>query len=303
MIIKVGTRKSQLALTQTKQVISLLEKANPDVTFELVTYQTTGDKLVHASLQEIGGKGVFVKDIEVGLLNKKIDIAIHSLKDVPSILPNGCVIGAIPKREDVRDCMIFHQPNMTLDTLPQGAKVGTSSLRRQAQLLKLRPDLNIVALRGNIDTRIQKVLDGEYDAIVLAMAGLSRMGWLEKETLSLQPLDTKVFLPAISQGALAIECREEDTHVLDIIQRIHDEKTAQEVTIERDFLKQMDGDCTFPIGAYATVQDNIYTLQTMLATEETMTCVYATVSDEQAHTLAKNAADCLEAQGAFGRKK
>ena len=149
--IKVGTRKSQLAMTQTKMVVERLKECHPDVEFELVPYKTQGDRLVHVSLQTIGGKGVFVKEIEQALLNQDIDIAIHSLKDVPSILVDGCTIGAIPEREDVRDCLIFREEGMTLETLPQGAVVGTSSIRRQVQLQSLRSDLQFKPLRGNID--------------------------------------------------------------------------------------------------------------------------------------------------------
>ena len=178
--IKVGTRKSQLAMTQTKMVVERLKECHPDVEFELVPYKTQGDRLVHVSLQTIGGKGVFVKEIEQALLNQDIDIAIHSLKDVPSLLVDGCTIGAIPEREDVRDCLIYREEGMTLETLPQGAVVGTSSIRRQVQLQSLRSDLQFKPLRGNIDSRIRKLQEGECDAIVLAAAGLKRIGYLDQ---------------------------------------------------------------------------------------------------------------------------
>ncbi|GGE33884.1 hydroxymethylbilane synthase [Streptococcus himalayensis] len=297
--IKVGTRKSKLAQTQTKQVLALLEEQHPDLTFELVPYQTKGDRLNTISLQEIGGKGVFVKEIERALLAKEIDIAVHSLKDMPALLVEGCQLGAIPRREDVRDCLIFHQAGQTLDNLPKGARVGTSSLRRQAQLLKVRPDLTICELRGNIDTRIQKVQNGEYDAIVLAMAGLSRMGWLEQGGLHIEPLTLETCLPAISQGALAIECRKEDPELVAILQSIHDEQTAACVTIEREVLALMNADCTFPIAAYAQKLPAGYQLDVMLATKEG-TCLYACVTGQAPDTLAKEAVDKLAAQGAWG---
>ncbi|MEW4353841.1 hydroxymethylbilane synthase [Streptococcus pneumoniae] len=297
--IKVGTRKSKLAQTQTKQVLALIQKQHPEVVFELVPYQTKGDRLSTVSLQEIGGKGVFVKEIERALLAKEIDIAIHSLKDMPALLVEGCQLGAIPVREDVRDCLIFHQENQSLATLPKGARVGTSSLRRKVQLLKIRPDLTICELRGNIDTRIQKVQDGEYDAIVLAMAGLSRMGWLDKDELNIEPLSLETCLPAISQGALAIECRKGDEKLLEILQSIHDEKTAACVTIEREVLALMNADCTFPIAAYAQKPETDYQLDAMLATKEGK-CLYASVVGDDPTNLAKEVVEKLAAQGAWG---
>lgn len=301
MIIKVGTRQSKLATTQTNQVLALLKEKNPTVDFELVYYHTKGDKLVNVSLQEIGGKGVFVKDIEQGLIDGVIDIAVHSLKDVPSVLPENCHIGAYPKRVDYRDCLIFNQQQMTLDTLPIGAVIGTSSLRRKAQILKYRPDLIVKPLRGNIDTRIQKVKVGEYDAIILAMAGLSRIGWLtDHNDLNIQPLDETICLPAISQGVLAIESRVNDTLVNDILQSIDDHQTRVLAEIERDFLRLMNGDCTFPIGALASQHENDYTLKTMLASEDMTTCYFAEVTSKNIAELATLSAQQLQKQGAFG---
>ncbi|MGT2785029.1 hydroxymethylbilane synthase [Streptococcus merionis] len=298
-VIKVGTRNSKLAQTQTKQVLDQIQQFHPEITFELVPYTTKGDRLSHVSLQEIGGKGVFVKEIERALLDKEIDLAIHSLKDMPALLVEGCQIGAIPKREDARDCLIFHQKGMTLERLPKGACVGTSSLRRKVQLLKLRPDLEIRDLRGNIDTRVQKVLDGEYDAIVLAMAGLSRIGWLEDEALPIEVLDVSDCLPAISQGALAIECRQGDMNVLHLLKEVHDKETADEVTLEREVLALMQADCTFPLAALAQKTSSGYQLDAMLATADG-TCVYARVSGEKTQNLASQVVEQLEKQGAFG---
>lgn len=303
MKIRVGTRKSKLAVTQTNQVLTLLKEKNPHVNFELVYYRTTGDKLVNVSLQDIGGKGVFVKDIEQGLINGDIDIAIHSLKDVPSILPNKCHIGAYPKRVDYRDCLIFNQSNVTLDTLPKNSVVGTSSLRRKAQILKYRPDLIIKPLRGNIDTRIEKVKNGEYDAIILAMAGLHRMGWLDHSaTMNIQPLSEEICIPAISQGILAIESCVDNIEINKILNTINDETTKIIAEIERDFLRLMNGDCTFPIGALASQKNNQFTLKAMLASEDMNNVYTAIATSDCKETLAQKVADLLQQQGAFGVK-
>ena len=186
-VIKVGTRKSKLAMTQTQQLVDQLKKLHPERDFVLIPYTTKGDRLTHVSLQEIGGKGVFVKEIERALLAGEIDMAVHSLKDMPAKLAEGCALGAISQREDVRDCLIFRQSGQTLADLPEGALIGTSSIRRQVQLQAQRPDLAFKPLRGNIDTRIKKLEEGEYDAIVLAMAGLTRLGWLDQSRLHIQP--------------------------------------------------------------------------------------------------------------------
>ena len=185
-VIKVGTRKSKLAMTQTQQLVDQLKELHPERDFVLVPYTTKGDRLTHVSLQEIGGKGVFVKEIERALLAGEIDMAVHSLKDMPAKLAEGCALGAISQREDVRDCLIFRQAGQTLADLPKGALIGTSSIRRQVQLQAQRPDLAFKPLRGNIDTRIKKLEEGEYDAIVLAMAGLKRLGWLDQSRLHIE---------------------------------------------------------------------------------------------------------------------
>lgn len=296
-VVKVGTRKSKLALTQTQQVVARLQTLHPEVNFELVPYQTQGDKLAHVSLQEIGGKGVFVKDIERALLAEEVDIAVHSLKDMPARLVEGCMLGAIPEREDVRDCLIFKEEGMSLEKLPSGAVVGTSSLRRQAQLQAQRPDLIFQPLRGNIDTRIAKVQAGDYDAIVLAMAGLKRMGWLERENLFLEPLATNLCLPAISQGALAIECRETDERVKEILASIHDEEVAACVEIERAVLALMNADCTFPIAALASKVPECYQLEVMLAKADG-NCLYSRVLGQDKQAMAEEAVLILVEKGA-----
>ncbi|MGT2756282.1 hydroxymethylbilane synthase [Streptococcus ovuberis] len=297
--IKVGTRQSQLAMTQTQQVVDRLLAHYPEVSIELVPYKTTGDRLVHVSLQEIGGKGVFVKDIEQALLDGVIDLAVHSLKDMPARLAPGCCLAAIPEREDVRDCLIFSQAGLSLETLPAGAVIGTSSLRRQAQLKALRPDLVFSPLRGNIDSRIKKVQEGQYDAIVLAMAGLNRMGWTSKDKgLYLEPLTTTACLPAISQGALGIECREDDLALRQLLGILHDEVTASCVGLEREVLGLMAADCTFPIGALATPLADGYDLQVMLADKEQRCCRVRVAG--AGVDLAEQAVADLTRQGAVG---
>lgn len=296
--IKVGSRQSQLAITQTQLVIEQLKSHYPDVDFKLVPYKTKGDRLVHRSLQDIGGKGVFVKDIEQALLDKEVDIAVHSLKDVPALLTPGCLLGAITAREDVRDCLIFRNPHMTLDQLSKGAVIGTSSLRRQVQLQSYRQDLIFKPLRGNIDTRLQKLRQEEYDAIVLAVAGLNRMGWTHTLDLTIEPLPVTTCLPAISQGALGIECLETNTLARDLLKIIHNETTASCVTIERQVLALMNADCTFPIGAYAQKSDQGYRLDVMLATKENH-CLYTTVEGTDGCQLAKEAVAYLKEKGAL----
>lgn len=298
-VIKVGTRQSKLALTQTQQVVDQLKVLHPEVDFQLVPYKTTGDKLVHVSLQEIGGKGVFVKDIERALLEKEVDIAVHSLKDVPAILADGCVLGAIPKREDVRDCLLVREAGMTLESLPQGALVGTSSQRRQAQLQEKRPDLCFEPLRGNIDTRVRKLQEGHYDAIVLAMAGLNRLGWTQTADVSILPLSTESCLPAISQGALGIECRANDEVAMAILTAIHDDDTADCVGLERAVLGLMNADCTFPIAALAQKETDGFSLTAMLADQDGH-CLHARASGALSDDLAEQVVADLRRQGAVG---
>lgn len=298
-VIKVGTRQSKLAMTQTQQVVDQLKALNPEVSFELVPYKTKGDKLVHVSLQEIGGKGVFVKDIEQALLDKDVDIAVHSLKDVPALLAEGCVLGAIPRREDVRDCLLVREDGMTFENLPAGAVVGTSSQRRQVQLQGRRPDLRFEALRGNIDTRIRKLQEGEYDAIILARAGLNRLGWTDKADLNIWPLDMATCLPAISQGALGIECRADDEGVLSVLASVHDKDTADCVSLERAVLGLMNADCTFPIAALAEKVGDDFSLRAMLA-DENGRCLFAHAQGALSDDLAQEVVASLREQGAVG---
>lgn len=254
--IIVGTRQSQLALTQTGHVIEALkaicEEHRLPYDFEIKKIVTKGDRILDVTLSKVGGKGLFVKEIEQAMLDGEIDLAVHSMKDMPSELPEGLVNGAVPKRVDPRDAFISRE-GISLDELPQGAKVGTSSLRRSSQLSAYRPDLVIEPIRGNIDSRLRKLETEGFDAIILATAGLFRMGWEDKIT-SYLPVD--ICLPAVGQGALGIECRENDEEVRHLLSLYNDPETALTVAAERTFLSVLGGSCQVPIGAYAVLGKN-----------------------------------------------
>lgn len=250
----VGSRRSKLALTQSQQFIDKLKFIDPSLDIEIKEIVTKGDKIVDKQLSKVGGKGLFVKEIQNELFNKEIDMAIHSLKDVPSIIPDGLTLGCIPDREIPFDAYIAKN-HIPLEELSEGSIVGTSSLRRGAQILSKYPHLKIKWIRGNIDTRLKKLETEDYDAIILAAAGLKRMGW--SDNIVTTYLDRDLLLPAIGQGALGIECRSDDKELLDLLTKVHNHDVAQCVTAERTFLSEMDGSCQVPIGGYATiVQDN-----------------------------------------------
>lgn len=241
-------------MTQTKAFIKSLEALGLPYTFEIKEIVTKGDQIVDRMLSKVGGKGLFVKEIEQALLDKEIDFAVHSMKDMPAELPPGLIIGCIPEREDPRDCLISkdHQP---LEKLPEGAVLGTSSLRRSAQLLHKRPDLKVQWIRGNIDTRLRKLKEEGYDAIILAVSGLKRMGW-SHETIT-EYLEPEICLPAVGQGALGIECRQDDQEILQLLQHVHDTTTGVTVQAERAFLAKMEGSCQVPIAAQATLEQGM----------------------------------------------
>src|SRR5690606_25184416 len=226
-------RKSKLALTQTNWFINELKKAGAPFEFEVKEIVTKGDQILDVQLSKVGGKGLFVKEIEKALLDKEIDFAVHSMKDMPAVLPEGLMIGCIPPREDARDAFIS-KGHVKFNDLPKGAIVGTSSLRRSAQLLQVRPDLEIKWIRGNIDTRLKKLETEDYDAIILAAAGLKRMGW--SDDVVTEYLDINICLPAVAQGALGIECREDDEELLTELAKLTDNNTKKAVTAERTFL-------------------------------------------------------------------
>ena len=259
--INVGTRASQLARWQTNHVIEELQTAWPGLSCTVQTFSTTGDQILDRPLPAIGGKGLFTEALENALRSGEIDIAVHSLKDLPVADPPGLTIGAILSRADVRDILVS-RTGFTLQSLPEGAVVGTSSLRRQAQLLAARPDLDVRSIRGNVETRIRKVLEGQYDAAVLASAGVARLGLDEQES---QLLSLTEMLPAPGQGALAVQCRANDVEVLALLAAINEEAVRAAVSAERGFLSALGGGCAVPVAAYAVSEGDGWHLQGLVA--------------------------------------
>ncbi len=245
--VRIGTRGSKLALWQANWVKEQLVRKYPGLEVKITTIKTTGDKILDVPLAKVGGKGLFVKEIEEALLGNSVDLAVHSMKDVPTELPDGLGIVAISEREDPRDAVLGRDSTPIME-LPGGSRIGTSSLRRQAQLFAARPDFEIKPLRGNINTRLRKLREGMYDAIILAMAGVKRLGWEEEVT---EVVDTEVMLPAIGQGALGIEARLDDRDTLERIAFLNHEESSSCVTAERAFLHRLEGGCQVPIAAYA----------------------------------------------------
>ena len=257
MKLVVGTRGSNLALVQTNWVVDQLKKENPGVEFEVKIIKTKGDLIKDLPLDKIGDKGLFVKEIEKSLLDGEIDMAVHSMKDMPSYLPEGLKFAHSPKREDPRDALIFKEGYKSLDDLPQGARIGTGSKRRKYQLLKHRPDLEIVPIRGNIETRIKKIETENLDGVVLAASGLRRAGLEEKIDYY---IPTDIMLPAPAQGILALEIREDDKETEKIIDSIKDNITKVQIDAERGFLIGVNGSCHIPMGAYCEVDGEKITL-------------------------------------------
>ncbi|NIP31770.1 MAG: hydroxymethylbilane synthase [Candidatus Dadabacteria bacterium] len=250
MMLRIGTRGSKLALWQANFVAQEIRNHLPDLSIDIKTIKTTGDINLSDSLSEIGGKGVFVKEIEEALLSKEIDIAVHSLKDVPSNLPDGLIIGSVLKRHNPKDCLVSKN-GFEIDDLPEGAKVGTGSLRRKYQLQSISPKISVLPIRGNVDTRLKKLFSGEFDAIVLASAGLERLG-LESNISQYFEIDE--IIPAPCQGIIGIECRENDDNTLSIISEVNDNNTEITANLERSFLKTFGGDCTIPLGCYSSIR-------------------------------------------------
>jgi hydroxymethylbilane synthase len=269
----IGTRASRLALWQAEWVQARLREIAPELTVTLQRIKTSGDKILDVPLAKIGGKGLFVKEIEEALLREDIDLAVHSLKDVPTVLPDLLEIVCVPKREDARDALISRE-GIDLDRLPVGARIGTSSLRRQSQLLHYRPDLQIVMLRGNVETRLRKLKQGDFDAIVLASAGLRRLGWVGEVTEYL-PVD--VSLPAIGQGALGIEGRRDDQFVRALLSKLDHPATHTAVTAERALLDRLQGGCQVPIAAHATIDRECLRLAGLVCSPDGTTLIHDTV--------------------------
>ncbi len=261
MKVRIGTRGSKLALWQTEFVRRKLSDVFPDVEIEVKVIKTKGDKILDSPLSKIGDKGIFTREIEIELLNREIDIAVHSLKDLPTKLPEGLIIGAVTEREDVRDVLIS-KDNLKLAELPKEAVIATGSLRRRAQLLHFRSDFKFVDLRGNIDTRFRKFDESNWDAMVLAFAGVRRMNY---EGRIAELISTDIVLPAVGQGAIAIEVREDDVKILDLVRRINHIETELATRSERALLRRLEGGCQVPIGAFAVVNDGKIKISAMIS--------------------------------------
>jgi len=289
-----ATRPSKLARWQTNYVIQLLQQAVPDLVCEVIVITTKGDKELDKPLPEIGGKGLFTQELEAELLSGHVCAAVHSLKDLPVENTAGLTVGAIPVRADPRDVLVCTQSS-SLEELPAGAVIGTSSLRRQAQVLRHRPDLKIEPIRGNVDTRIRKVEEGQYDAAVMAGAGITRLG-LDKHIATWLPLS--IMLPAPGQGALGIQCREDDKTTLAILKKISDIDTTKSVRAERAFLLALGGGCSIPVGAYAEIKEGVIVMQGLVAATDGTQVIKVDGQGEEPDVLGKQLAKQALAQGA-----
>jgi hydroxymethylbilane synthase len=289
-----ATRPSALARWQTQWVMNALKNIHGDLDCEEKIITTQGDRVLDKPLPEIGGKGLFTQELESELLLGTVHCAVHSLKDLPVENPPGLTVGCIPVRAEARDALISKH-GYTLATLPEGASVGTSSLRRAAQVLALRPDVQIESLRGNVDTRLRKAMDGQYDAIILAGAGLTRLG-LEDHVTEWLPLD--VMLPAPGQGALAVQCRAEDQTTLDLLAALEDDPTRRAVTAERAFLSGLGGGCSVPVAAYARIISDELRLTGLVISEDGKKIVKVTGQGTESFQLGNDLARGAIAQGA-----
>jgi hydroxymethylbilane synthase len=294
--ITIGTRGSKLALWQANWVKNAISMRHPELTVELAIIKTKGDKILDVPLAKVGGKGLFVKEIEEALMDGRIDIAVHSMKDMPADIPDGLCIGAIPEREEPRDVLITRS-GLPLNQLKQGAQIGTSSLRRSAQLLHERPDMVIVPLRGNLDTRLKKLVSESLDAIVLAAAGVRRMGLADRIT---QVLDESIMLPAVGQGALCIEIREADPLIAPVVAALDDSPTRQVVMGERAFLKRLEGGCQVPIAGHGHIDEKGYTLTGLVCDVDGSQQIKQSRTGEKAHSekIGLELAEALLAMGA-----
>ena len=295
-ILRIATRQSPLALWQAEYVRDRLLALHPQLTVELVKMTTQGDKILDTPLAKVGGKGLFVKELEQGMLEGNADIAVHSMKDVPVEFPDGLHLAVICEREDPRDAFVSNTWD-SFESLPQGAVVGTSSLRRQCQLKALRPDLQIRDLRGNVGTRLSKLDQGDYDAIILAAAGLKRLGLAERITETLAP---EISLPAIGQGAVGIECRSGDSRVESLIAPLNDADTAIRVAAERSMNARLEGGCQVPIGGYAVLEHGVILMRGLVGAIDGSQIIRGDISGrpEDAAELGQVLADDLLSRGA-----
>lgn len=284
--LNIATRQSPLALWQAEHIKDCLEQLYPNMTVNLVPMVTKGDKILDTPLAKIGGKGLFVKELEQALFEKRADIAVHSLKDVPMELPNGLTLGAYCERERPTDAFVSNQ-FASLDDLPHGAKLGTSSLRRQCQIQQHRPDVQIISLRGNVGTRLAKLDAGEYDAIILATSGLIRLGLTERIR---HELDTDISLPAVGQGALAIECRADDVATLDLLKPLNHDISKLCVIAERAMNRQLQGGCQVPIAGFATIENGQLLLKGRVGSLDGKILLKSQLSENLTENLTNNIA-------------
>lgn len=294
--IIVGTRDSALAMWQTNWVVDNLKKLNPDYSFRIVSMKTQGDKILDVALAKIGDKGLFTKELESAMLDRQIDLAVHSMKDLPTVLPAGLMIGAICERVDPRD-VVISRDGIPLEQLPHGAKVGTSSLRRCAQLLHFRSDLQLDPLRGNLNTRMAKLEKNNLDAIILAAAGVERLGWGDRIT---QRLSADICLPAVGQGSIGIEIRENDPEVYEVVKKLNHFPSEAAIKAERALLKKLEGGCQIPIGALGIVEGEQLTLKAVVAGLDGKELVRSSISGkaEDAAQLGETLAGQLIEMGA-----
>jgi hydroxymethylbilane synthase len=293
--LRIGTRGSLLAKWQAEYVRKQLF-ARAGVEAEIVIIKTAGDKLPASPLSQIGGKGIFIKELEEALLEETIDLAVHSVKDIPTDTPSRLMFPAVCRREDVRDCLVGAN-GATIASLRQGARIGTGSLRRQAQLRHIRPDLDVRDLRGNVDTRLRKVESGEYEAVMLAKAGLDRLGWSGRITETLSP---EVFLPAVGQGAIAVECRLKDTEAAELLAGLDDAESRTAIIAERALLSALHGGCQVPLGAWARIERGELVMEACVCSVDGVQYVKqrATSAPEQAAELGGQMANLLMESGA-----
>lgn len=264
----IGTRGSKLALWQAEHIKGMVKEIT-GLPVRLKVIKTTGDKILDVPLAKVGGKGLFTKELEVALIAGEVDMCVHSMKDVPTELPDGLSIAAMPERVDPRDVIVSGK-GYTLDTLPEGARVGTSSLRRVAQVRHLRPDVEIVDVRGNLDTRMRKAEEGQVDAVILAAAGITRMGWADRITHYIEP---EQMISAVGQGAIGVEIREDDEQMLHVMERIGHPETMECVTAERVVMRRLEGGCQVPIGAYARIEGGRMVMDAMVGSLDGSTIV------------------------------
>ncbi|MGL5793806.1 MAG: hydroxymethylbilane synthase [Waterburya sp.] len=298
-VIRIGTRKSQLALVQTYWVKAELEKHFPDIDFEVEKMSTQGDKILDVPLAKIGDKGLFTKELEVGMLNNTTDFAVHSLKDLPTNLPEGLMLGCVTQRVDPADALVINEKHKDkkLETFPPGSVIGTSSLRRLAQLRHHYPHLEFKDIRGNVNTRLAKLDAGEYDGIILAVAGLQRLGMGDRIH---QIISSEVSLHAVGQGALGIECRDGDEEILKVLKVLEDHESSDRALAERAFLRELEGGCQVPIGVNTSIENDILTLTGMVASLDGKRLIKDSINGDRNNSeqLGRDLATRLREQGA-----